>query len=121
MILGRYSADLPRVHLRIRGPAGPIALEFVVDTGFDGHLVLPSPVLFKLGSRADDLTARRLGDGRVTDCNRHYIEVEWNDSWRVVEALELGSVPLLGTLMMEGGSLHIELFEGGEVVLDLPD
>ena len=67
------------------------------------------------------MTVRKLGDGRVTDCNLHYIEAEWNGLWRTVEALELGSVALLGTLMMEGGTLHIDLFEGGDVTVEMPD
>ena len=48
MILGHVRDNLPRVRLTLPGLTGPLTIEFIVDTGFDGELSLPASVLRQL-------------------------------------------------------------------------
>ena len=48
MIFGHVRDNLPRVNLTLPGIAGPLTVEFIVDTGLDGELVLPASLVRQL-------------------------------------------------------------------------
>jgi clan AA aspartic protease len=121
MILGLFRDHLPRVTLVLPGPTGSNAVEFIVDTGFDGDLALPSNILRQLDAQPLFLSLRALGDGTLRECPVYQLAWEWNDEPRIVEVLALEHNPLLGTMLLEGCHLAVELAEGGEVVIELPD
>ena len=39
MIAGEYRDHFPRVWLTLPGSTGPVDVEFIVDTGFEGELI----------------------------------------------------------------------------------
>ena len=121
MIAGTYSSDLPRLVLRFRGPSSIRTIECIVDSGFDGHVALSSVEFFKLGITPAGIVFRRLTDGSVVDCRRYRLDVEWGSGWRTVDAIEMGNAGLVGTLMMSGGTLFVDMIEGGDVIIELPD
>jgi clan AA aspartic protease len=121
MILGLFRDHLPCVTLVLPGPTGSNAVEFIVDTGFDGDLALPSNILRQLDAQPLFLSLRALGDGTLRECPVYQLAWEWNDEPRIVEVLALEHNPLLGTMLLEGCHLAVDMAEGGEVVIELPD
>jgi predicted aspartyl protease len=96
-MLGHVRDHLPRVSLRMLGRDAPIVVEFVLDTGFDGELVLPERVLRDLQVRADGGQTTFLpGVGRER-VSRYWAHVEWQGGWLEVEVLHIEGRPLLGT------------------------
>ena len=121
MILGVFRDHFPRVTLLLPGPTDAVAVEFIVDTGFDGDLALPSNILRQLDAQPLFLSLRALGDGTLRECPVYQLAWEWNDEPRTVEVLTLEHNPLLGTMLLEGCHLDVDMTEGGEVVIELPD
>jgi clan AA aspartic protease len=121
MLLGVVRDHLARVTLTLPGLMGAISVEFILDTGFDGDLTLPSSVLRQLDARPLFTSLRALGDGTLVECPVYQIEMEWNDVPRTVDILALEHNPLLGTMLLEGCRLDIDLTENGEVIIELPD
>ena len=121
MILGVVRDHLARVTLTLPGLMGAISVEFILDTGFDGDLTLPSSDLRQLDARPLFTSLRALGDGTLVECPVYQIEMEWNDLPRTVDILALEHNPLLGTMLLEGCRLDIDLTENGEVIIELPD
>jgi clan AA aspartic protease len=120
MILGRFHDHLPRVTLNVPGRDGLVPVEFIVDTGFEGDMTLPSDILRQLNAQPLFLSVRTLADGTVRECPVYRITIEWNDEPREVEVLALENNPLLGTYLLDGCHLDIEMEEGGEIVIELP-
>jgi clan AA aspartic protease len=120
MITGRFHDHFPRVTLDLPGVSGPLSVEFIVDTGFDGDLILPTHFLRQLEAQPLYNTVRSLADGTLRECPVYEIEIEWGEEIRIVEVLGLERNPLLGTTLMEGCQLNIDLTEGGEVNIELP-
>src|SRR5579871_1911150 len=102
MILGVVRDHLVRVTLTLPGTSGPVSVEFILDTGFEGDLALPANLLRQLDVQPLFLSLRALGDGSLVECSVYQIEMKWNDEPRVVEILALEHNPLLGTLLLEG-------------------
>jgi clan AA aspartic protease len=121
MIPGLFRDHLPRVTLSLPGSTGPILVEFIVDTGFEGDLALPSNILRQLEAQPLFLSLRALGDGTLRECPVYQLAWEWNDEPRTVEVLALEHNPLLGTMLLEGCHLDVDMTEGGEVLIELPD
>ncbi len=48
MIQGHVRDDFPYVSLSLPGHNGPVSVEFIMDTGFNGDLALPSAVLARM-------------------------------------------------------------------------
>lgn len=121
MILGRFRDHLPRVRLDLPGRDGRLVpVEFVVDTGFEGDLSVPSDLVRLLDAQPRFLTRRKLADGTHLDCPVYQIVLDWNGEPHTIEALVLENNPLLGTLLLDGCRLEVEMEESGEVVIELP-
>lgn len=118
MILGRVRDSLPRVTLDLPSAAGSVPVEFILDTGFEGDLTLPRSVLLRLEVRPLFLSLRSMADGTLRECPVYQLAMEWNEELRDVEILCLEHNPLLGTLLLEGWHVAIDLVEGGEVLLE---
>lgn len=121
MIEGVVRDNLPRVAIELPGLQGLVAVEFIVDTGFDGDLAIPSRILHFLDAQPAAWTIRALGDGTLRECRVFHLEMEWNGAPRTVEVLALEHNVLLGTILLEGWRCTVDLTEGGEVLLEPPD
>jgi len=93
-------------------------LLLVIDTGFEGDLVLPVALASRLCGPATGVRVRRLADGSRRDIPVHEVELSWHGADRLTEVLALGDEPLVGTALMEGHHLHVEIIEGGEVLVE---
>ncbi len=119
MITGVVTADRdPLLDLRVRGPTGDECdIEALIDTGFDGWLSLSPTVIASLG-----LVWRRRGralmaDGRESLFDIYEARLFWDGRWRRVSVDETGTLPLVGTALLNGNELTIEFETGGSVTV----
>jgi len=118
MIFGHVRDRFPRVSLSLPGREGPISVEFIVDTGFDGDLALPQSLLNRLEAIPSDVHDVRLADGSQQARTYYEIDLEWQEESRLTEVLVLDYHPLLGVGLMDGNLLQAEMQTGGAVSLE---
>ena len=118
MILGRFRYGHPRATLHLPGTSGPMPVEFIVDTGFEGDLAVPGHLASRLAGAQVGFRRRMLADGLVIHCPFYEILLDWSDEPRITEVLALLGHPLLGTALLEDYLLQVEIGEGGEVLID---
>ena len=110
--------NLPRLILALPGISGQITVEFVVDTGFDGELALPSDIIRKLDVAFQRAKPILLADGFSRRQPGYEIVLEWQDELRPTEILALEGIPLLGSVLLAGSFLQAEMTDGGEVTIE---
>lgn len=117
MIRGTVSPNRePVVRLRVRGPTGLTAdVDVVLDTGFDGQLVLPTTLVHSLGLTWGSRGTATLAGGSTQWANYYDVEVEFGVGWVNATAMALGSEALRGMLMLDGKKLTVEGSPGGAV------
>ena len=118
MMLGHVRDRFPRISLSLPGRSGPLVIEFIVDTGFDGDLAFPQSVVNCLEATPSDAHDVRMADGSQQARAYYEIDLEWQEEDRMTEVLVLDSQPLLGVGLMEGHLLQAEMLTGGEVSLE---
>jgi hypothetical protein len=52
------------------------------------------------------------------ECPVYQLDLDWDEESRTVEVIALEHNPLLGTTLLEGCHLDIDMTEGGEVVIE---
>jgi clan AA aspartic protease len=118
-MIGTVNTNLdPLIRLTVRDDGGrPHDIEALVDTGFNGFLTLPPPLVAVLGltwlCRQDGV----LADGSVLPFEVYVAKVEWDGQLREVEIDAADAQPLVGMAMMEGSELRIHVVAGGTVTI----
>ena len=92
--------------------------EVVVDTGFNGDLTLPADFIRQLGFAEPGQLLAELADGQVIMCNYHHIIILWEGFRRSVEVMESETQSLLGTNLLRGRMLMMQMIDGGDVIID---
>jgi len=106
------------VLLEVRGPEGQSEMvEFQIDTGFSGSLLLPPEVVSRPGLLQDDSVAMRLADGSRVEVPRYLAKVVWDGIERTVALPASGRQPLLGTGLLDGHRLNAAIRPGGRVTI----
>jgi clan AA aspartic protease len=119
MIRGSVSpAAVPSIDLTLQGPGGQITVGICVDTGLDGELLLPTPIIQSLRLQHTGTRAANLADGTPLILNRYAVNVHWDGQVRQTNVLETAGDPLLGMTLMHGNRLTIDVVPGGEVLLE---
>jgi len=118
MMLGHVRDNFPRVALALPGLRGPLNVEFLVDTGFDGELTLPNAVLEQLEMSFITNRSVLLADGSQSRRPVYTVILTWDDEPRATEVMGLEGSPLLGGELMAGCLLQIEMTDGGEVLIE---
>ncbi len=77
MMLGHVRNRFPRTYLALPGRSGPLLVEFIVDTGFDGDLALPQSVINRLEATVSDAHDVRLADGSQQERAYYEVSLEW--------------------------------------------
>lgn len=118
MILGYFRDGHPRMRLALPGRQGARSIEVIIDTGFEGDLAIPQPLILSLEAQLSGADSFALADGSRLNCPVYEMLLDWNDGKRIVEALVMDGEPLLGTRLMQGLLLQAEISEGGQVQLE---
>lgn len=116
MIYGRIVGLQARVDVTfVRAGQPNIAIEFVLDTGFEGALALPSAAVAALGLPLDQQIVSKLADAsrKLTDVYR--ATIGWDGTLLDVAVLAIGDRPLLGTALLNGHTLTVDFAAGGRV------
>src|SRR5258706_464601 len=121
MIYGKVNSSLePRLSLAVHDASGGKQfIEVTLDTGFNGYMTLPGSIILSLGLKKSGSTRIILGDGRVEKCSVYRGVVEWDGIPVDIEVEAADFKPLVGTALMRGFQLHVEVEKGGEVVIEL--
>lgn len=89
VILGHVRDGLPRLSLTLSGREGPLAVEFVLDTGCDAALVLRGRVLKDLVlERKGEETTFVPGVG-IQMVPRYSTMILWEGEWREVDVIHM--------------------------------
>jgi len=118
MILGYIRDRFPRISLSLPGLDGPLRVEFIVDTAFDGDLALPVHLISRLETTYSASRRVRLADGYESSQAYRQIKLTWDEDVIPIEVLVMETTPLIGVLLMKDYLLQAEMQDGGEVSLE---
>lgn len=106
------------VRLSLRGPTGQVRdVDAVIDTGFSGYLTLPPTIAEELRLPFLSLGHAILANGEEETFNVYSVAVVWDGAAKFLEAGAMGLDLLIGMALLEAHSLHIEVADGGTVVI----
>lgn len=119
MLRGVVNAGLEAVvSLTVMGPdAQTREIDAVIDTGFVDYLTLPSDIVSELGLAFSGVLIGVLADGTEKDFQYYDVTVMWNDQPGYIRALVADATPLIGMALLHHHSLHVDVVEGGQVVI----
>ena len=92
-----------------------LAIDFVIDTGFEGYLTLPKFAVEKLELPFAHRIVANLADDTGSKVSVHNLSIIWDDQVREIYVLAMGKRPLLGTKLLEDHDLKIHFAENGGV------
>jgi predicted aspartyl protease len=75
----KYEIVLP---LKLRGKAKVIAVEAIVDTGYNSYLTLPSALIEQLELETESSSIAILADGSPYHFEIYSAELEWDGVWK---------------------------------------
>ena len=90
------------------GGTSSLQVETVVDTGFTGHLTLPSATVEALGLPTIGSADSILAGGSLVMEDVCMARVLWHGEERPVRVLVADATPLLGMALLRGSELRVE-------------
>ena len=120
MITGIVNANLePVVQLEVfQTPSFSFPLPFIVDTGFNDYLTLPTDVITALGLPLKRFGRLVLADNSVTPSSIYEVSVLWDGQVRLIESYEMEKPNLVGMNLMRDYKLTVEAKDGGAVIIE---
>ena len=121
MMRGYVNRDLePVVTIELKSSEGAFqSFEAVLDTGFNGEIALPSRTIERLGLvYRTQVREWVLASGDEVPLAEYDGLVSWHGQVRRVAVLETGCEPLLGTSLLLGSRISIDMRTGGEVLIE---
>ncbi len=100
------------------GGTSSLQVETVVDTGFTGHLTLPSATVEVLHLPTIGSAESILADGSLVMEDVCLARVLWHGEERPVRVLIADATPLLGMALLRGSELRVECLGGGGVRIE---
>ena len=95
-----------------------LAINCVVDTGFNDYLTLPTQVVAVMNLPLYTTTLARLADGSQHSIPIHAARIRWDDIEQLVPVLATGIKPLLGTALLQGFCMTVEFIDNGMVKVE---
>ena len=89
----------------------------MIDTGFNGFLTLPPPLVAELGLLFQSRGRVILANGSEETFDIYDVTVLWDGQPRSVDTYEADATPLAGMLLLDGHTLYVEISDGGRVVI----
>ena len=93
-------------------------VDAVIDTGFNGFLVLPLSLISALALPFAGTTRTTLGDGSEVRMDVFEATVLWDNQERSVVALATQGDALVGMSMLSGSRMTLEVENGGFVTIE---
>jgi len=120
MIRGIVNRNLDAVvSLLVSGPASNSRIvEAVIDTGFNGQLILVSELIQELGLKRVGTNEGILADGTKVDFEMFIATISWHGEDRAVAVLQSDGGTLAGMSLLEGSRLAIDVAENGPVIVE---
>ena len=117
MIEGRINDRYePVVTISLTAPKGETReVDAVVNTGFNGFLVLPPELVEEMEMPFLHYSRSFLADDREMTLQTHQATINWNGDARRVRAIASGSAALVGMQLLEGHRLEMDIRPGGTV------
>ena len=94
------------------------SLEVVLDTGFNGYLILPEHVIQSLRLTYRGQVSTRLASGQEEAMSNYDAVVSWHGQTRDVEVLAAEGGALVGMALLLGSKLTVDARTGGEVLIE---
>ncbi len=123
-LLGAVTDSLePMLAFELIGPQGnQIGLIGLVDTGYNGGVAVSASVVSELRLPFYDELSVTLADGQQVMTRRYVAEMLWDDIRRSVLVTETAATdPAIGTSVLAGYRLTIDIVPGGMVSVAYPD
>ena len=115
-IIARREAVVP---LEVLGEDGRReGVDTILDTGFDGDLVLPGTVIAQLDLRPQGARTVILGDGSLVDLPIYRAKVEWDDRERDAQVIGSDGDSLLGMNLLWDHDVYLRAVDGGNVTIE---
>lgn len=95
----------------------PHPIQFILDTGFTGQLVLPERYMRRLGLTTDDYGLGRPATGEFIRIPVGNATVIWQGRQHNVQVLQLDSEPLLGMEFLWNHRITIDAVANGTVTV----
>ena len=96
----------------------PHTIQFILDTGFTGQLVLPNRYMNRLGLSATEWIDARPATGEFVRVPYAEATVIWQGAQRRSEILQLDSEPLLGMEFLWNHRITIDAVPNGPVTIN---
>lgn len=107
------------IRVPVRFPDGSYReVEFLLDSGFSGSMVLPSRDIATLQLPQALDTRANLADGSEILVPTYEAALLWHGVQRNVIVLATGDRPLIGTALLQGSALYAEFVDNGKVILN---
>jgi clan AA aspartic protease len=94
-----------------------IAVDAIVDTGFNGDLILPIELVLELELIPQGYQKATLGDGTISQFRVYTGTVIWDGSRKVVEVNAATSGVLIGMGLLDGYKLEVNATPNGIVTI----
>ena len=116
---GFYSDGKPKIELTVTGLDAKIKVSALIDTGFDGALMLSLPAALQIGLRLSNMVQVELADGSIKKEFVFEAKVVLDEETVPVDVLLTSSdESLVGTALLQNQSLMID-FKHQTISLDL--
>ncbi|WP_373540261.1 clan AA aspartic protease [Chamaesiphon sp.] len=94
-----------------------VAVDAVIDTGFNGDLILPLETISELGLKIQGYQKAILGDGTISQFQVYAATVIWDGARKLVEVNAATSGALIGMGLLEGYKLEVDSIPDGVVTI----
>jgi clan AA aspartic protease len=120
MIIGVVNAHTEvTIRLPVRAADGRAQeIEVILDTGFNGSLTLPPAMIASLGLQWRTRGLVMLANGTEDHCDIYAATIIWDGRPRNILVEAADTDPLVGMALLYGHDLHMQVVEGGSVVIE---
>jgi clan AA aspartic protease len=92
-----------------------IAVDAIIDTGFNGDLILPIETVLELELIPQGYQKATLGDGTISQFRVYAATVIWDGERRLAEVNSANTGILIGMGLLEGYKLEVDATPNGNV------
>lgn len=119
MISGRIVNREAVIEFEVSAPGDrPQQIQAVIDTGYNGYLVLPGHLVMTLQLPFAGYRRGTLADGSVTRLDVNLASVVWHGQPKDVLISQATGTPLVGMSLLESSRMTMDIVDGGDVTIE---